>query len=210
MKISKYNSNYFLFEKILKTLQKDDNILFIQYNYLNLLYEFSHYIKKLNINIYSVVLNKANFEKTIEDIKDEELESNINIFNNLNIENNYIDQQLLIEIIDRIIIFNVYSITYLKEILSNLINIKQLNIQKNINIHIYCSISNENNKKFNFKNMIRNNIKKYINNEIGEILSLTDILTTIKEFNFNIKKMSIYNKNNYVIYGNNNQYEIII
>jgi hypothetical protein len=157
-------------------------VLFIVNDELDIINEFSHIIKKKNINIFINKLEK--------NIKGEECENNINIFKNIS--------ELQNIIFNYVIIHDISSYTFLDDI-KNIIN-------NNTLIYIYTSLSNENLSKINFKNYIR----KYIKKNYNPIFSLQNIIKYIENKNYEIISLKIHKSNNYIIYGNNNIYEIII
>lgn len=157
-------------------------VLFIINDELDIINEFSHIIKKKNINIF---INKLE-----NNIKGEECENNINIFKNIR------DLQNII--FNYVIIHDISSYTFLDDI-KNIINNDTL-------IYIYTSLSNEHLSKINFKNYIR----KYIKKNYNPIFPLQNIIKNIQDKNYEIISLKIHKSNNYIIYGNNNIYEIII
>ncbi len=202
MTSSIYDNFYYLtFEKILNNIKDNSNIILILHNYFNPLDSFSHLIKKHNINIYIIILNEHIHDKLHEAIKEEEMETKIHLtsLSNFTENTNKID-------INYIIMFHLYSLNYLNDLLSKFYYI----INNNTLIYIYCSLSNESENKINFKNRIRDNIKKYINGNIGTLLSLQKTMITIQDLKYNINKLTVNKINNYIIYGDNIQYEIIV
>ena len=114
----------------------NNNVLIIIYDYINIINNYNYIIKKKNINIYIIINDNIIHKKLLENIKDEECENNINIFNNIeNIKNIFFDY---------INIFQLYSLNILEQI-KNIAN-------NNTIICIYTSLSNENTKIINYKN----------------------------------------------------------
>jgi hypothetical protein len=206
-----------IFDKILNSLKYNENILLYIENYFNPLDNFSHIIKKKNINIYCIITNKYIYNKLVENIKGEENENNIHILSlfDSNINDSlsgecsdksiiYLNISKLNIKIDIVLIFHLYSISYLKNILKDIniiINNKTL-------IYIYCSLSNENEEIILYKNKIRNNIKKFIKNNIGDLLPLSETINTIQKEKYKINKISLYKKNHYILYGDNSVYKL--
>ena len=133
----------------------------------------------------------------LENIKGEDCENNIKLYKNIedviNINFNLIN------------LYNIKSLIYFESIINCIPTISN----KNTIIYLYCSLSNENEKKIIYKNYIRDKIISLVNKNIGYILPLSNILKIIQNNNYNITKLRIYQKNNYIIYGDNTLYEII-
>ena len=189
---------YRIFDDFLKNINNNNNILLYIDNYFNPLDNFNHIIKKKHIHLYCIVSNQNIYNKLSENIKDEENEDNIHIYNNINEMNNVK--------LNYIISFNILSITHLKIFLESLINI----IDNNTMIFIYCNISNETEDIIKYKNIIRTKIQKFIKNNIGYLLSLSETISIIEDLKYNINKILIYKKNHYIIYGDNMIYELSI
>jgi hypothetical protein len=194
-----YESIYY--EILYKFPNQNYNILSINQNEFNPLIKHSHIIKKYNINIYMLV-NSENYnfyEKMKENIIGSECEKNIHLIKK-------IDEIINIKF-EIINIFHLYSLEKLNNIL-NKINILSDN---KTNINIYCSLSNEKKEKIYYKNLIRDKILDFSNIKLGILLSFVDVLDIIeKNKNFNIEQISIYKKNNYIVYGNNTVYKIFL
>ena len=195
-----FYSDYYniICENILNDVNEKDNILLIYYNNFNPLNKFSYLIKKKNIKLDILIHDTNNFNKIKESIIGEDFEDNIKIYNSLEdndfTKNNYI------------IIFHLESIEYLQETLE-----KFRNISHNTKIYIYCSLSSESNKNIFYKNYIRSKIMDYSNNKMGYVISLLNFLEVIgNSNNLKVYKMSIYKKNNYLLYGDNIVYEVIL
>jgi len=191
------NNDYnLIIDRLFNEVSDNYNILLLIQNEIDILDNFSHIIKKKNINIYIIITDKYIHNKLLENIKGEECESNINIINDLS--------EIKDIIFDIINIFHLLSIDYLDNIMNNI----KIMINTNTLIYIYCSLSNENIKKINFKNYLRNKIKNYTKNIFGILLPLTNVIENIEQNNFTINSLKIYKSNNYIIYGDNNVYEI--
>lgn len=190
-----------IFKNILYNISKDNsNIIFIINNEFNPLEEFSHIIKKKNINIFLIIDNINISSKILENIKGEECEKNIHIYNNIDDIYDISNKNIIFDIIN---IFNLLSNNYLNNILNQIKKISNIDTL----IYLYCSLTNK--KNIYYKNLIREQIIYYLNN-IGYVLYYDDILNIIKNSSFNIKSLNIYKKNNYIFYGDNSMYEIIL
>jgi hypothetical protein len=174
------------------------NILLFINNYYNIYEEFSHLIKKYNLTVYLVIDNNIDYVSLTNNISGEEYENNIKIVLN--------EESITNIIFDIIIIFHLFSLNNLKDKLTNINNISN----NNTNLYIYSSLSNENDSKINYKNYLRESIKKYTKFKIGNLLSFSNVLDTIKTNNFTVNSINIFKKNNYILYGDNIVYQIII
>jgi hypothetical protein len=191
------NYYYTIIDNLFNTISDNSNILLIFQNEFNILDNFSHIIKKKNITISIIITDISIYEKLLVNIKGEECESQINIFKDIcDIRD--------IFIFDIINIFHLISLEYLNDT----INILKKNINENTLIYIYCSLSNENIEKIDYKNYIRNKITYYTKNKFGILLSLSDVIRCIEKNEYKINSLRIYKSNNYIIYGDNNVYEI--
>jgi GTPase Era involved in 16S rRNA processing len=187
-------------ENIFNNLNNNDRVLLVYNNDFNPLDRFNYLIKKKIIKLDILINDDKINNKITENIIGEEFYNNITIYNKLEnidfVSNNY----------NYIIIFHLESLEYLE----NLLEIFK-NINSNTRIYIYCSLSNENNKKIFYKNYIREKIMQYSKNNMGYVISLLHFLQIIdNNNNLKIYKISIYKKNNYFLYGNNSVYEIIL
>lgn len=212
-----FYENYYtnIFNYILHNNVKNDNCLtIITDNEFNPVNDFAHYIKDKNITINLIINDTILFDKMIDDINGEDCEINIykkiqpcardevarhqgvdNILNNSNSKS------------DIIILFHLYSLEYLKDMLRSFEKISK----EDSLIYIYCSLSNEKKILIDYRNNIRDKISKYTNNKIGCLLSYNDVLQIIENNdNYYTKSIRIYKKNTYLIYGNNTVYEIIL
>jgi hypothetical protein len=134
----------------------------------------------------------------MEDIKGEECEENINIYTE--IENiNY-------KIYNIINIFHLDSNENFENILNKISNL----INDYTIIYLYCSLSNEKNKSIGYKNYFRKLVNEYTNINVGNLLKLSDIINIINNLKYNIILLKTYKKNNYLLYGDNTVYQIII
>ena len=166
----------------LNNISNNSNVLLLLHNEIDIINIFSHIIKKKNINLF--------INNLTQNIKGEECENNINIFKDLNDIKNII--------FNNIIICDITTYDFLQNI-KNIINNDTL-------IHIYTDLSNENIKNITFKNYIR----KITKTKYNPLLPLNDLIQNIENNNYNILSLKIHKSNNYIIYGNNNTYEIII
>jgi hypothetical protein len=200
------NYYYDIIEKNLKSSKNNDNFLFFIEYYYNPLDDFNHIIKKKSLHLYLIISDKNIYNKLSKNIKDEENEHLIHLYNNID---EFIIEKCsdkLILKIDYIVLFNLDSLSYLENILSNLYKI----INIDTNIYIYCNLSNEKIEKINYKNIIRNNIKKYIGLNINNLFSLHDIINSIQISKYKINNISVYTKNTYILYGDNKVYKLLL
>ena len=200
------NNNLFFFENyyyniindVFNTIDENNNILLIIKNDFNLFDNFSHIIKKKNIKIDIFVENKNVFNKLIEDIKGEECEENINIYSEI--------ENIKYKIYNIINIFHLDSnenFEYILSKISNFINDYTL-------IYLYCSLSNEKNTRVEYKNFFRKIVNEYTNINVGNLLKLNDIINIVNNLKYNIILLKKYKKNNYLLYGDNTVYQIIM
>jgi len=78
------NNDYnLIIDRLFNEVSDNYNILLLIQNEIDILDNFSHIIKKKNINIYIIITDKYIHNKLLENIKGEECESNINIINDL-------------------------------------------------------------------------------------------------------------------------------
>ena len=196
-----------LFKKSLYDIPNENQkILYFIDKEINILENFSHIIKKKNLEIYVIIPDKKTYLNMINKINGEELDDKIFLYQN--IENIYLlnNTHQNNHIFNYINIFDVSSIEYLEHILKNVYNL----INEDTLISLYCTMSNESDKNINYKNFIREIINKSICN-VSTVIKLSDFL---KIFNNNqeyiISCISIYKKNNYIIYGDNTIYNVVI
>jgi hypothetical protein len=178
--------------------ESNQNILFIIKNEFHIFDNFSHIIKKKNIQIDIIIDNNDFMKKLKEEIEGEECESNINIYTNI--------ENISSKIYNIITIFHIDDIHQFK----NLMNIICSYINQNTYIYIYSSLSNETEKKIEYKNYFRSLVNTYTNINIGNLLNLNDLLISIKKNKYNIVSFKVHKKNNYLFYGDNIVYETII
>jgi hypothetical protein len=177
----------------------NSTILIIINNTINILEHFSHIIKYKNLNIH-ILLNNKSYIELKELIKWEELENKIFLYNDLN---DIIEKKI---IFNDIIILNIISIISLKLLLMDIVDI----VDNNSNIEIYCTLSNEKEEQIIFKNYLRNKIS-YIYKNMNYVFDFSNYLDMIQKLNeFEILKIDVYQKSNYIIYGNNVIYNTII
>jgi hypothetical protein len=186
-----------------KTLNYDKILIIIDYNF-NILEHFSHIIKTKNLDIHIIYLNNEYYSVIEDQIKGEELENSIHIYKNIENINIETLNNKLFNIVN---ILNVSSLLFIKNTLTSLL--KYVNLYTLI--EIYATLSNENMEKIEYKNYIReliNNIDQLIN---SNVISFSNYLKVIESLNkYEIKKISIYKKNNYIMYGNNIIYKTIL
>lgn len=80
--------------------------------------------------------------------------------------------------------------------------------QKGSQILLFASVSSDSN--LNYKNNIRKYISDYTNMKIGDLLSLEELILTIPQSQFKIKRILPYRESQYLIYGKNMIYKIIL
>ena len=202
-----YNTYYFLIiENILNEICDNSNIILIIDNYFNIIEHFSHIIKKKYINIHILIDNNLIYNKLKNDIIGEECEKFIHIYK---IYNDFIEYKNFNEniIINNITVFHLYSLDYLNKILVFCNNV----INKDSEINIYCSLSNSDLKTIEYKNNIRNKLKYIFSYKMGRLLHFSDLLNILENNDYiKIKSIKIYKKSNYIIYGENITYKIIL
>jgi hypothetical protein len=177
----------------------NSTMLIIINNTINILEHFSHIIKYKNLNIH-ILLNNKSYIELKDLIKWEELENKIFLYNDLN---DIIEKKI---IFNDIIILNIISIISLKLLLMDIVDI----VDNNSNIEIYCTLSNEKEEQIIFKNYLRNKIS-YIYKNMNYVFDFSNYLDMIQKLNeFEILKIDVYQKSNYIIYGNNVIYNTII
>ena len=223
---SSYYDKYYnlIINNIINNLNDNSNLLLIVKNEFNLLQNIEFIIKKKNIKITIVNDNVSNKEfknNMLNNIQLFDKESHINIYNdidelihlnkkdnndNLNYDSN--DSTLSESILfNNIVMFHINSIYHLKDNL----NLLELIIDKDSKLYIYASLSNESFNRIKYKNIIRNSIIKYTNHKIGNVLQYESFLTFINDYKiYKINSLKIYKKTNYILYGDNIVYEIIL
>jgi hypothetical protein len=191
---------YSIIEYIFDKSKDNTSILFIMNNYYNINEEFKYIIKKKNINVYILTEDNLIYNKLINNITGEDYHNNIYIYNSYdNLKGNIL--------VNNIVIFHIFSIDYLNKILKSINNISY----KDTIINIYCSLSNCNNIKIDYKNFIRNKIQSILSYKMGTVINFSDILNNLENNNnINIKSINIFKKSNYIIYGDNTVYKIIL
>jgi hypothetical protein len=195
--LSFYESFYY--KIITENIQENNIILLFIDNKINLIETMSYIIKKFNLNIYIIINNNLIYNDISKSIKGEECEKKIQIYSSITDINNIF--------FNKIFIFHIYSLNYFNDILNSLYNFSNFNTK----FYIYCSLSNDNINKLNFKNYIRNSIMNSINCKIGYIINYLDFINNLNNNkNFIIYSIKIYKKNTYLIYGKNTVYEIIL
>jgi hypothetical protein len=208
LKSSYYNKYYnSILNDIIDNLKENNNLLLSVKNELLLSENIEFIIKKKNIKITILNDNSNNKEFKNNIIKNNDLfnnENSINILNNKDeinlLKNNNI-------IFDIIILFHIDSI----DSLQNTLMLLDFFINNNTKLYLYASLSNESLRKIKYKNFIRNSISKYTKNSMGHVIEYKSLLNFIYEYNkYNINSLKIYKNNNYILYGNNIVYEIIL
>jgi hypothetical protein len=205
---SSYYDKYYnlIINNIINNLNDNSNLLLIVKNEFNLLQNIEFIIKKKNIKITIVndtIINKEFKNNMINSIQLFDKESHVNIYNEID-ELIYSDNAILFNVI---IIFHINSIDHLKDNLNLLESI----IDKDSKLYIYTSLSNESLNRIKYKNIIRNSIIKYTHHKMGNVLQYESLLTFIDEYKiYTINSLKIYKKTNYILYGDNIVYEIIL
>jgi hypothetical protein len=174
----------------------DTNNLFIIKNDFNIFTDFNYIIKKNNIKISILINDDKIYNKLLYYKKGEELDEHITIYNKI--------EDIKDIFFDKIIIFHLSSIIELKDTLEYLNNILKIDSL----IYLYCSLIKETNE---LKNSFRNNIMKYTNYQMGNILLYENVLNCINDNKkYKINSIQIYKKNYYIFYGNNTVYKIVL
>ena len=198
-----FHNDYFniintVFNDINTNNKSNNNLLFIIENEFHILEQFSHIIKKNNIKIDIVISDTIICDRMINNIKGEECESNVNIYSKI--------EDTINKKIDIAIIFHLESIEKIESILYFLNYI----LINNSLIYIYSSLCKQKSKIY-YKNMIREKIISYSKNNMGYVLHYDTIINKInQDKNYDMCNIKIYKKNNYIIYGDNTVYEIIL
>ena len=210
------NYNDLIRNTLYNTSKNNDSILLILKKEFDILKIFSHIIKKKSLKIYFYVCDYNLFINMKNNIIGEELEDNIIIFQNFDDIKN---KDIIFNIIN---VYSISSINYIESILYYIDNFVDI---ISTNIEIYCTLSNEENKYILYKNYIRKNINNISNiAKITNIANIVNIATNIdyviplKDFincindndNYEIKSLNIYKNSNYILYGNNIIYKVII
>ena len=216
---SSYYDKYYnlIINNIVNDLKDNSNLLLVVKNEFNLLQNIEFIIKKKNIKITIVndtIYNKEFKNNMLNNIQLFDKESHINIYNGideliyLNKKDDSNDNTLCECILfNNIIIFHINSIDHLKDNL----NLLESFTDKNSKLYIYTSLSNESLNRIKYKNIIRNSIIKYTNHKMGNVIQYESLLTFIDEYKiYKINSLKIYKKTNYILYGDNIVYEIIL
>jgi hypothetical protein len=191
-----FDDYYFnIYNNILNISNNNENILSFDQNSYNILNDFSYVIKKKNTNIDIVIFNnKLVYYSLLNDIINEEC------YDKLKIIQNFPSDKL--NFYNKIIIFHLYSIEKLKNYILNTNNL----LKKGGFTYIYGSLSDNDNKIY-YKNIIRD----IFNKNIGNVINTNELLETINEFlSYKLISIKIYKNSNYIVYGTNNIYEIIL
>jgi hypothetical protein len=148
-----------------------------------------------------------NIDHNVDDNINHNIDDNIDDNNDNNDNNNNNDNDSNTILFNNIIIFHINSIDHLKDKLNLLESITD----KNSKLYIYTSLSNESLNRIKYKNIIRNSIIKYTHHKMGNVLQYESLLTFIDEYKiYKINSLKIYKKTNYILYGDNIVYEIIL
>ena len=162
-----YYENYYytIIDSIINTY-KNSNLLIIIKNEFHILEHFSHIIKKNNL-FFHILVEDYNLNKIIsKNIKGEECETNVRIYNTHSEINDEVDLIIIFHLdsLDELII----KLTYFNTIL------KQSGL-----VYIYSSLYKDNNEKIAYKNFIREQIMNYSNKKMGFVLSYCKLLKDI-------------------------------
>lgn len=142
------------------------------------------------------------FNKLKSNIEGEEYENNIHLINN--------DDNIKSINFDFIVLYHLLSYNYLEEKLIKFKTFIDDEHKNNTLIYLFCTLSNENESIILFKNKLRNNFKKYIKFEFGNVLYLTKVLEIIDNLNYNLNTINKFKKSNYFLYGDNIIYSLQI
>ncbi len=210
IKSSYYNKYYnSIIDNIINDLEEHNNLLLIVKNELLFSEDTEFIIKKKNIKITIINDNIQNKEFKNNMIKNNSLlknEKSINILNSID-EIHFLKNNSNNIIFNNIIFFHLDSIINFQDILNSL----DFFINNTSKLYCYTSLSNESLRKIKYKNFIRNSISKYTKNKMGNVIEYKSLLNFIYEYNkYNIDSLKIYKNNNYILYGDNIVYEIIL
>jgi len=204
MESNSYYNKYYntIINNIVNNIENNKNIILFIKNQFTLDNNIEFIINKKNIKI--VIINDNN--QSNKDFSNELFNKNsINILSSkdeielLKSDNNFF--------FDIVVIFTVESL----EELENKLYITNYFNNINTKYYIYNSLSNENNGKIKYKNFIRNSITKYTKYKLGKVLNYQAFLKFIEDYNkYKINSLKIYKNNNYILYGDNVDYEIIL
>jgi len=204
MENNSYYNKYYntIINNIINIIENNKNIILFIKNQFTLDNNIEFIINKKNIKI--VIINDNN--QSNKDFSNELFNKNsINILSSkdeielLKSDNNFF--------FDIVVIFTVESL----EELENKLYITNYFNNINTKYYIYNSLSNENNGKIKYKNFIRNSITKYTKYKLGKVLNYQAFLKFIEDYNkYKINSLKIYKNNNYILYGDNVDYEIIL
>jgi len=193
-----YNNHYnLIYKNFLYEINDNSKILCIGQKEYNLLNDFSHIIKKKNLEIHIKIDDIYILEKIKEAIKCEDCEKNIVLISNVDSKNKI--NQINKNYFDYILLFGIKSLDNFNEQLSKLYTF----INDNGLIYLYSSLSNE--KNIDYKNYIRTTLT------LNKLNSLSNILEIIENnHQLKIKTINILKKTNYILYGNHVLYKIIL
>ena len=193
---NKYYQN--IYETFLnKTINQ--NILIINQNYYNPLNDFSHYLKKYNLNLYIVSHSQETNEKINTEIKCEECSKyiHIDIYSIDQILNKYENIKF-----HQLVLFHIRSLEYLE-------NILQLVSYYNSPIHIYISLSK--NSTTDIKNNFRSLLKNINSIELGYVFSYSSLIEILENHSFyDLISIQTLEDSYYAIYGTHKNYKITL
>lgn len=202
--VNKYSYKYFnsyyqeIFTYFLNEVD-NENILIININQFNPLLYFSHYFKRFNIHLYMVFHHHEASLNINKQIKNEECKKYIHssIYSLTEIIEYYINIKF-----SKIILFHIRSIEYLK---------KELDLCSFFKCKVYIFISLS--KKFNiqYKNLYRKLLKNIDSNDPGYVFDYNQIFELLNSYqDYKIESINLIKNNHYAIYGNNQNYQIIL
>lgn len=174
------------------------------------LLQFSHFIKKLNLDIYLFDENKNNIEILQNEIKGEELEENIHFFSGnpftLFYDFQSSERNLTNISFDFIIIHHTSIYDFkLNELLKELHKL----LSPSGKLYFFYSICNSSSST---KNYLRNKIQKYTQLPIGNVKSIIDILESLESISYLYKKIHVnpFLTKKYPIFGEHTIYLFIL
>ena len=195
---------------------ENESIIIYLNNEFHILDHFSHIIKKKNIKIYIITYeNYIIYNNLINGIKNEDCENYVNIYLNINELSSSNNCQM--ENLKKIFIFDLFNSETFSKILDDIRKssiYKSIDLNTNLNFYLYSYLSNENIYKRMFKNKILDNIKNISTSitsniiNLDNILSMSDILHIIEDYNMSIDSINILKSVNYLFIGDYIFYKI--
>jgi hypothetical protein len=195
---------------------ENESVIIYLNNEFHILEHFSHIIKKKNIKIYIITYdNYIIYNNLINGIKNEECENFVNIY--LNINELSSSNNCETENLKKIFIFDLFNSETFSKILDDIRKssiYKRVDLNTNLNFYLYSYLSNENIYKRMFKNKILDNIKNISTSitstviNLDNILSMSDILHIIEDYNMSINSINILKNVNYLFIGDYIFYKI--